>query len=261
MLTPFLTKLQPPASSAQRISRSRLTRLVEQAWLDSVRVVLIAAPAGYRRVFLDDDPESVHRLVRVRDAEPGFVAGLLAATTSGAAAPRTAPPLIDPLTEREREVIGLAANGLNNREIAARLVVAVSTVKSHIKHAFAKLGADSRTRAIARAATSACSDPRVLPLRGEDTPPLFWHPVHIICGRIAMSNKQFRTITRGVHVIVAILMAIFIYSPLRLDPNFAALMQYAVVPIVGLSGFVLWQQPAVLKTLNRGRSPEPVKKV
>jgi len=37
-------------------------------------------------------------------------------------------------------------------------------------------------------------------------------------------------------------------------------MQYAVVPIVGLSGLVLWLQPAILKFLNRGRTPESAKK-
>jgi ATP/maltotriose-dependent transcriptional regulator MalT len=52
----------------------------------------------------------------------------------------------DALTEREREVAALAAKGLSNREIAKTLVVTVKTVEWHLRHAFRKLGIDSRAK-------------------------------------------------------------------------------------------------------------------
>ena len=56
-----------------------------------------------------------------------------------------------PLSERELEVLHLLAEGLSNREIAARLVVAETTVKKHVNHLFDKLDVASRTQAIIRA--------------------------------------------------------------------------------------------------------------
>jgi ATP/maltotriose-dependent transcriptional regulator MalT len=60
-------------------------------------------------------------------------------------------PPITPLTEREGEVLALAATGGSNREIARRLHVSVGTVKTHMHRILAKLGVDNRTRAVHRA--------------------------------------------------------------------------------------------------------------
>ncbi|GGL77883.1 LuxR family transcriptional regulator [Microlunatus endophyticus] len=65
----------------------------------------------------------------------------------GAAAPR--PSDRNPLTAREREVLDLVAEGLSNREIGCRLVISTKTASVHVSNIMAKLGADSRTEAVA----------------------------------------------------------------------------------------------------------------
>jgi LuxR family maltose regulon positive regulatory protein len=60
-------------------------------------------------------------------------------------------PLIEPLSDRELEVLRLMAAGLTNEQIARRLIIALGTVKAHIHHISGKLGAQNRARAVARA--------------------------------------------------------------------------------------------------------------
>jgi DNA-binding CsgD family transcriptional regulator len=60
-------------------------------------------------------------------------------------------PLIDPLSERELEILRLLAAGLNSREIAQSLVLSVNTIRSYRKHIYGKLDAHTRAQAIARA--------------------------------------------------------------------------------------------------------------
>ena len=62
-----------------------------------------------------------------------------------------AQPLVEPLSQRELEILALIAQGLSNREISARLFLALDTVKGHNRRIFAKLQVQRRTEAIARA--------------------------------------------------------------------------------------------------------------
>jgi LuxR family transcriptional regulator, maltose regulon positive regulatory protein len=61
------------------------------------------------------------------------------------------PDLVDPLSDRELEVLRLPAAGKPNQQIAEELVVALNTVKKHVAHILTKLGAANRTEATARA--------------------------------------------------------------------------------------------------------------
>jgi LuxR family maltose regulon positive regulatory protein len=72
-------------------------------------------------------------------------------TPSAGNARSAAAPLVDPLSERELEVLGLLASGMSNQQIADELVISLDTVKKHVSHILGKLDAASRTQAVARA--------------------------------------------------------------------------------------------------------------
>ena len=67
------------------------------------------------------------------------------------AEPPVAAELIEPLTERELELLDLLAEGISNKLIAHRLGISEHTVKTHVASIFAKLGVSSRTEAVSQA--------------------------------------------------------------------------------------------------------------
>jgi LuxR family maltose regulon positive regulatory protein len=124
------------------------------------RALTLAGPEGYVRLFVDEGLPMLTLLhqVQARGILPDYVTVLLSAfgeqhaSYTAPAAPANA-VLIEPLTEREREVLSWLSAGASNREIAGRLVVSVNTVKRHVYNICSKFGVQSRTQAIARART------------------------------------------------------------------------------------------------------------
>jgi LuxR family maltose regulon positive regulatory protein len=124
------------------------------------RSLALAKPEGYLRLFLDEGPSmaTLLRQAAARGIEPDYVLKLLDAfaVQANGIPPsfglRTVPSsLVEPLSERELEVLRLVAEGLSNREIAEQLVVAVGTVKAHLHNICGKLDVQNRTQAILRA--------------------------------------------------------------------------------------------------------------
>jgi LuxR family transcriptional regulator, maltose regulon positive regulatory protein len=131
----------------------------------------LAAPEGYVRVLVDEGPPMAALLrqlladrrqegLAAADAVPRDYLARLVEAFEQAGLPVRFPVrrggvvvagLVEPLTERELEVLGLLAAGAPNRAIAEQLVVTLDTVKRHVSHLFAKLGVANRTQAVARA--------------------------------------------------------------------------------------------------------------
>ncbi|WP_372632639.1 LuxR C-terminal-related transcriptional regulator [Cohnella sp.] len=110
----------------------------------------LAEPGGFVRIFVDEG-EPMERLLSdafERGIKRGYTANLLAAFRS--AIPKVQ-PLVEPLSERELEVLRLVAQGLSNQEIGERLFLALSSVKGHNRNIFGKLQVLRRTEAVARA--------------------------------------------------------------------------------------------------------------
>jgi LuxR family maltose regulon positive regulatory protein len=119
----------------------------------------LAEPGGFIRIFVDEGAPMARLLYEAlsQGVHPGYVRRLLAVFPVDE--PEQATPartkaagagLAEPVSERELEVLSLIAEGLTNQEIAARLYLSPHTVKAHARNIYAKLGASSRTQAVAK---------------------------------------------------------------------------------------------------------------
>ena len=114
----------------------------------------LAEPEGYVRAFVDERAPMARLLRRILTRSPAsqYVRRLLEALgESVKIEPQITSKLIEPLSQRELEVLRLIVDGATNREIADDLVITVNTVKRHVSTIFRKLEVSNRTQAIGRA--------------------------------------------------------------------------------------------------------------
>ena len=133
--------------------RERAVQLLTKAFA-------LAEPGDFTRTFVDEGPQMARLLYEAlaQEIAPDYVRRLLAAfPVSGpeqTVSPQPENPALDwiePLSDRELEVLQLIAEGLTNQEIANRLFLALNTVKAHTRNIYSKLGVNSRIQAVARA--------------------------------------------------------------------------------------------------------------
>jgi LuxR family maltose regulon positive regulatory protein len=120
----------------------------------------IAEPEGYIRSFVDEGPAMAKLLYEAlsRKIAPEYVQKLLAAfpeTATGkdtvTQSSQSTSEFIEPLSDRELEVLQLIAEGLSRQEIATRLVLSLNTVKTHARNIFSKLGVKNQMQAVGKA--------------------------------------------------------------------------------------------------------------
>jgi LuxR family maltose regulon positive regulatory protein len=170
----LLTHLEETARSAGRMGRAIEILLLEalarqergdseQALLALTKCLSLAEPEGYVRVFLDEGQRMQKLLAQwlahasdspLRDYATHLLSQFDAEAYAGTAGREKAPPsgdLVEPLSQRELEVLHLMALGRTNQEIAGQLIVAPGTVKAHAASIYRKLEVGNRTEAVARA--------------------------------------------------------------------------------------------------------------
>jgi LuxR family maltose regulon positive regulatory protein len=153
--------------TSKKIETLNLQALAFQAWGDTTRAMIPlkqalaqAEPGGFLRIFVDEGPAMARLLYEAlsEGIAPQYVQKLLAAF------PDVEPekelmsqPIvsdsewIEPLSERELEVLQFIAEGLSRQEIATKLVLSLNTVKTHARNIYSKLGVNNQMQAVAKA--------------------------------------------------------------------------------------------------------------
>jgi LuxR family maltose regulon positive regulatory protein len=117
------------------------------------QALMLAEPEGYVRVFADEGlpMTSLLRAIEKKGTARNYVRRLLAATSKVDDSAPVAQGLIEPLSERELDVLRLLATDLDGPAIARELFVSLNTMRTHTKSIYAKLGVNSRRAAVGRA--------------------------------------------------------------------------------------------------------------
>jgi len=166
VLEPFRQQVEAKGWADEQLKAMILQAIAHQAHGENGEAVQVlgdalalAEPGGFIRIFVDEGLPMAQLLseAAAHGMLPGYVGKLLAAfeseeqkRTDNSSLP-PAQPLIEPLSQRELEVLRLIAQGFSNDEIGKRLFLALDTVKGHNRKIFDKLQVQRRTEAVARA--------------------------------------------------------------------------------------------------------------
>ncbi len=124
----------------------RILVLTSFAADDKVFPAIKAGALGY--LLKDSSPEElVQAIHQVHRGEPSLEPSIARKVLTEMSGPPKKPLTVDPLTEREMEILRLIAQGCNNKEIAEKLVIAEMTVRTHVSNILSKLHLASRTQA------------------------------------------------------------------------------------------------------------------
>ncbi len=149
----------------QALAHQRL-REESQALAALSEAVRLGEPEGYLRSFVEEGEAMAELLCKLREKQrkvgsTPYLDRVLAAFSKQHLPLATQPkrmakqtqsqPLLEPLSEREQQVLELLAQGASNQEIAQELVIVVDTVKRHVSHIFAKLEVQNRMQAVRQA--------------------------------------------------------------------------------------------------------------
>jgi LuxR family transcriptional regulator, maltose regulon positive regulatory protein len=117
------------------------------------RALTLAEPEGFVRVFVDEGPRMATLLQGAAKARiaPGYVQRLLSQFDAATGVPHARQNLIEPLSERELDVLRLLATDLDGPAIASQLMVSLNTMRTHTQSIYTKLGVNNRRAAVHRA--------------------------------------------------------------------------------------------------------------
>jgi NarL family two-component system response regulator LiaR len=147
LLMPGMDGIAATRAIRERRPETQVIALTSFGDQEHVREALKAGAIGY----LLKDASDEELVTAIRNAAAGratLASDAARALIQAATGPR---PLGSDLTKREREVLALMVKGMSNEEIAGHLVIMASTVKYHVSNILSKLGATTRTEAVARA--------------------------------------------------------------------------------------------------------------
>ena len=132
----------------------------EQALPTLQQALALAQPEGFNRIFVDEGSQLARLLIEAasRGIAEEYVGSLLA-SFQVAKAEKTPDPssdtpgsvLLEPLSERELEVLRLIGDGLSNQDVGAKMFISAHTVKAHTRNIYAKIDAHTRMEAVAKA--------------------------------------------------------------------------------------------------------------
>ena len=138
-------------------SSSQNSGNIDRAVATLGRALALAETGGFIRIFVDEGPSMAHLLYEAvsRGIAPDYARSLLSAFPSEEPQQTESSTSnwaqMEPLSERELEVLPLIAEGLTNQEIGSRLFVSLNTIKVHTRNIYGKLAVHSRTQAVAKA--------------------------------------------------------------------------------------------------------------